>query len=318
MARARAPPAGETDTNAFLVTGSTGDVTSTTPSTPTTPEKTVGLSGAAIGRDLLNGRHYIEITFRPSDGFSLDNATIDGGEIQLRDASGNLIALAAPVRVGLTNTYRYAFVTDLAVGKHTITFVAGSFGDTGGTLNLAETEEFTVATPIAALADPIRAQVIDAKDFNGRGYVDITFASFHENAVDAATILDSGAEITHHRRRHARSPCSARPLLVGGSTYRYFFTGHASGALVVSFIDGSWANTGGIRGARSRRRSDRPTAVPTPPRSRPASRPTSPRPRRSRAPGSTSPSPRSRARRSTLTSILGSTRPPGPPTASSP
>ena len=216
VAGARAPPAGETDTNAFLVTGSTGDVTSTIPSTPTTPEKTIGLSGAAIGRDLINGRHYIEITFRPSDGFSLDNATIDGGEIQLRDASGALIALAAPVRVGLTNTYRYAFVTDLGVGRYTILFVAGSFGDTGGTLNLAETEEFTVATPIAALADPIRGQVIDAKDFNGRGYVDITFAAFHEQRRRRRHDHRLRRRDHHHRRRHgahrARHPAPRQRL----------------------------------------------------------------------------------------------------------
>ena len=242
---ARGPPAGSTETQSFLVTGSTGDVTSTTPSTPTTPEKTIGLSGAAIGRDLINGRHYIEITFRPSEGFSLDNATIDGGEIQLRDASGTLIALASPVRVGLTNTYRYAFLTDLGIGTYTVAFVAGSFGDTGGTLNLAESEQFTVASPIAALADPIRGQIIDAKDFNGRGYVDITFASFHENAVDAATIRDTGAEITITAGGTTLT-VQGTPLLVSGSTYRYFFTGHATGALVVAFIDGSWANTGGV------------------------------------------------------------------------
>ncbi len=242
---ARAPPVGSTETQSFLVTGSTGDVVSTTPGTGTTPEKVVGLSGSAIGRDLINGRHYLEITFRPSEGFSLDHGTIDGGEIELRGPGGALIALASPVRVGLTNTYRYAFVADLAIGKHTVAFVAGSFGDTGGTLNLAESESFTVATPIAALADPIRGQVIDAKDFNGRGYVDITFAAFHDNVVAAATILDSGAEITVTAGGKALTVLGT-PLLVSGSTYRYFFTGHASGALVVTFIDGSWANTGGI------------------------------------------------------------------------
>ena len=163
----------------------------------------------------------------------------------LRDASGALIALASPVRVGLTNTYRYAFTTSLAVGRYSVLFVAGSFGDTGGVLNLAETEEFTVAVPIAALADPIRGQVIDAKDFNGRGWVDITFAAFHDNAVNPATILDAGQEIRITAGGTSLT-VNGTPLLVSGSTYRYFFTGQASGALVVTFIDGSWANTGAV------------------------------------------------------------------------
>ena len=291
---ARGPPAGSTETQSFLVTGSTGDVTSTTPSTPTTPEKTIGLSGAAIGRDLINGRHYIEITFRPSEGFSLDNATIDGGEIQLRDASGNLIALASPVRVGLTNTYRYAFLTDLGIGKYTIAFVAGSFGDTGGTLNLAESEEFTVASPIAALADPIRGQIIDAKDFNGRGYVDITFTSFHENAVDAATIRDAGAEIT---------------ITAGGTTLTVLGTPAPRQRLHLPLLlhrprlrrPGRLVHRRQLGQHRRRRRgarSRRPSAASCTRRpSRRASRPTSPRRPRSRAPGSTSPSPRSPAPR---------------------
>ena len=61
--------------------------------------------------------------------------------------AARVIALGSPVRVGPTDIYRYASPAALAVGTYTVTFVAGSFGDTGGTANQAETETFTRRRP---------------------------------------------------------------------------------------------------------------------------------------------------------------------------
>ena len=128
---------------------------------------------------------------------------------------------------------------------YSVTFVAGSFGDTGGLLNAEETETFTVTQPTVALENPVKGQVIDVADFNARGYVDITFAEFHGGLVDGATITDSDAEITI-TADGVELEVLGSALLVSGTTYRYFFTGHATGALTITFIDGSWRNLNGI------------------------------------------------------------------------
>ena len=213
------PPADLSLVQTFTVTGATADLVHTVPATATEPETLIALDGAVIGVDAINGPHYLEVTFRPSSGFALDPATITGGELELRDAAGTLIALGAPIRVGLSTTYRYSFSTDLAVGVYSVTFVAGSFGDTGGLLNAEETETFTVTQPTVTLENPVKGQVIDVADFNARGYVDITFAEFHGGLVDGATITDSDAEITI-TADGVELEVLGSALLVSGTTYR--------------------------------------------------------------------------------------------------
>ncbi|MGB7963189.1 MAG: hypothetical protein WCF12_09585, partial [Propionicimonas sp.] len=177
----RSPPPGSILPYSFTVVGATADA---------------AVSGTTIGTDVLNALHYLEIIFRGSSGYGIDTATINGGEIQFRDAQGTLIALGAPVRVGATDTYRYSFTATLAVGRYTISFIAGSFADLGGRGNVAETEHVTLATPTATLANPVKGQVLDAGVFNGRGYLDITFADFDAAGVDPASLLDAAAEFT--------------------------------------------------------------------------------------------------------------------------
>ncbi|HSF98182.1 MAG TPA: hypothetical protein VLA55_05785, partial [Ornithinibacter sp.] len=251
----RSPPTGLTLVHSFLVAGATADVVRTVPETSTTPETVVALSGAAIGRDVINALRYLEITFRPSSGFAVDHSTVGGGEVQLRDAAGTLIALGTPVRVGLSDTYRYSFTATLAVGRYTVTFVADSFGDTSGLLNQSETETFDVASPTAALANPVRGQVINAGDLNGRGWVDITFPAFGGAAVDPASLFDTASEITITTSTGATLAVLGRPVLVDAATsrYRFFFTGHTDGNLVVTFVDDGWTNLFGTRwSSRSR------------------------------------------------------------------
>ena len=154
-----------------------------------------------------------------------------------------------------------------------MTFVAGTLRRHRRQPQPGRDRELTLAAPSAALIDPIRGQIIDVKDLAGRGCVDITFASFDESPSTprrSATPTPRSPITAGGTTRHR----AGRPMLVSGTTYRYFFTGHLTGGLVVTFIDGSWANTGGSPGARSRR----PSAAPC--TRRPtcrASRPTSPR-----------------------------------------
>ncbi|HTH05567.1 MAG TPA: hypothetical protein VL916_06845, partial [Ilumatobacteraceae bacterium] len=194
---ARAPPAGTTLTQSFHVVGATGDVVQTVPDNPSTTDKdetaTNPLAGATLGRDLLNALKYLEIRFRGSSGFGVDHSTIDGDEIEFRDAAGNLIALAAPVRVGTSDIYRYAFTATLAAGVYTITILAGRFADLGGRTNSAETESFTVSSPTAALIDPTPGSVLDVTELASRGWVDITFAQLAGSAINPTSITDADA-----------------------------------------------------------------------------------------------------------------------------
>ena len=241
----RSPPAGLTRTQSFTVTGVTVDAVRTVPTT--NGDVVVGLAGSTVGADTLNALHYLEIRFRATSGNLIDAATIDGNEIELRDAAGTLVALGRPIRVGSSDIYRFPFTTNLVPGTYTITFLAGSVGDTGGRLNLAGTATFRVATPTAVLADPSPGSVLDAGDLNGRGYVDITFPAFDNNAVDVATLLDAGAEITITAANGATITVLGVPTVVDAAagTYRYYFTGYTGGTLTVTFVAGSWANTSG-------------------------------------------------------------------------
>ena len=81
---------------------------------------------------------------------------------------------------------------------------------------------------------------------NSRGYIDVTFDDLDGQAVDPETILDAGAELTLASGGD-KIVVDGTPVLVIGtvSTYRYFFTGYTGGALVATFLAGSWADTAG-------------------------------------------------------------------------
>jgi Ca2+-binding RTX toxin-like protein len=252
---ARGPPPAYTFGESFSVVGATADLIHTIPGVGAAATQVVALGGSSIGRDTINALHYLEITFRPSSGFAIDPASINGDEVQLRDSTGTLIPLSAPIRQDLTTTYHYGFSTNLAPGLYTVTFAAGSFGDTGGILNQLDTETFTVGDPTAALANPTAGQILTNDDFNGRGYVDVTFKPFTKASgtvapVDRATILDSAPEITLTTSTGLTLVVDPTPVFISststGDTFRYFFTGQTGGDVQVSYIDNSWANTAGI------------------------------------------------------------------------
>ncbi len=132
--------------------------------------------GATIGRGQLAGQGYLEVVFRATSGSVLDHTSIDGDEITLKDAAGNVIALGAPQRVGDTTIYRYALTVPLAAGAFTVEYAAGSFTDVDGHANLFERETFAVADATAALADPAALDRIDRELLNNeRSWIDVTF-----------------------------------------------------------------------------------------------------------------------------------------------
>ncbi len=128
-------------------------------------------------------------------------------------------------RVGLTDTYRYGLATQLVSGAYSVTFVGGSFTDTAGIANQAETEIFNLAVATAALADPSHAQVIDRGELEGRGWVDVTFGQFGGTDFDPTSITDDDAEITL-TSAGSTIVVDGRAVNLGGGKFRFFYTGY--------------------------------------------------------------------------------------------
>ena len=165
---ARGPPAGTTGfnrgfTQRFNVVGATADLVRTIPAAGATPESVVALGGSTVGSTTINAAGYLEVVFRSSNGFLVDHTTIDGDELELRDAAGTLLTLGSPLRVGTSDTYRFSFTGSLVAGKYEVTFLAGSFSDTGGSTNQAELERFTVQTPSGRSPGPSTARSSTAR-----------------------------------------------------------------------------------------------------------------------------------------------------------
>ncbi|HSO69543.1 MAG TPA: hypothetical protein VLQ67_07855, partial [Arachnia sp.] len=247
------PPAGTLLAQTFTVVGATADVVLTVPvaDDPETPldetgEATRPLSGATVGRDLLNQLKYLEIRFRGTSGFGIDHTTIGGGEIEFRGPDGALIALGAPVRVGTSDIYRFSFTATLPAGTYTVTFLAGRFADLGGNLNAAETETLYVTSPASSITNPGAGSVVDAKEFTGRGWIDVTFPDFGLNGLllDRSSITDADAEFSI-RDANGDLVVIGTGVLVTGNTYRYYFSGYTSGALTLTFLDGAWLSVDG-------------------------------------------------------------------------
>ena len=78
-------------TTTFTVTGATADLVSTDAN-----GQVSSLSGGTIGRGQLNGQGYLEVSFQPTAGNTIDAATINGNELTLTDAAGHTIALRRP------------------------------------------------------------------------------------------------------------------------------------------------------------------------------------------------------------------------------
>ena len=99
-------------------------------------------------RPARHGRGYIEITFRPTSGSRIDHDSIDGGEIVLRDAAGVEISLAVP---GAGRHDRHlplrASPARWPPALYTVDYVAGTFADVDGNLNLAEPRRSPWPTP---------------------------------------------------------------------------------------------------------------------------------------------------------------------------
>jgi len=208
------------------------------------PEDTVSLSVTEI-----NDRGEIVVRFFVPEGTELDPASIDGDEITLAGPGTSGVNLGSPTAVdGYANTYAYSLDADLEPGVVTVSIVAGSFYDSVGSLNVADSQTFVVYSTRAQLVDPISDASIDVATLNERKYLDVQFLP----AVEGGTITGIGGneyEFEFSGSAHNGVALQGAPTLVEGTTYRYAFTGNfVPGTLNLEFAANSWQDGDGNQG----------------------------------------------------------------------
>jgi hypothetical protein len=182
-------------------------------------------NGQNIGDTVINGRHYIDITFADTGGSGLDVSTITdaGAEFTLGGAGvGTASVTGAGVLVSGT-TYRYSFTGSFVPGAVTVTFLAGSVTDGVGNPLAASTESFSVfltdsAPPTAALANPANGASINDIVLNPRGWIDVTFTDAGGAGLDTSTITDAGQEFTVSGDGAGTAVVNGAATLVSGTT----------------------------------------------------------------------------------------------------
>ncbi|MDF2435266.1 MAG: mucin9, partial [Mucilaginibacter sp.] len=234
----------------FTVQGPTADVVWGDPTSSTSP--VTSLNGGSVGRTVIDSAGYIEIAFNATSGQTIDSATINGNEIQVRDASGNPVTLTGtPTRVGTTNIWRYGFSGALTDGTYTVTFLAGSFGDTSGATNQLSSETFTVAEATSSLTGPGGGSVVNQTQVNGHGWLDITFPTINGSAVSQSSITSSTSILTLSDANNDPLALDGTPVLIDptSSVYRFFFVGDTSGtapsSFTITFNAGAWTDSSG-------------------------------------------------------------------------
>ena len=216
----------------------------------------VALGGSTVGSTTINAAGYLEVVFRSSNGFLVDHTTIDGDELELRDAAGTLLTLGSPLRVGTSDTYRFSFTGSLVAGRYEVTFLAGSFSDTGGSTNQAELENFTVQTPSGALTGPEHGQVVDREAFQdgttGDITIDVEYTPTSGASVDITTLGSNDLTLSGAGLQNLTfvSVTQLTP-----TSFRYRFTGSpiTTGKVTVSFNQDGWRDTAGNQSGAAQR-----------------------------------------------------------------
>ena len=215
-----------------------------------TADLTDPTNGGTIKPFDLNGRGYIDVTFTDI-GEGLDVSTIDGDEVSMSGTGVGTAVFAGTAVLQSGTTYRYAFTGGVVDGAVMVEFVADSFADLAGNLNVVEIESFTVDVmdfipPTADLADPTNGVTIDSSVLNSRGYIDVVFTDTGGSALDPASITDADAEFTLTGAAALGVTVDGAGTLVSGTTYRYAFTGtFIAGAVGVTFTADSFEDLAG-------------------------------------------------------------------------
>ncbi|HEX9569566.1 MAG TPA: hypothetical protein VF987_07795, partial [Rhodospirillales bacterium] len=196
-----------------------------------------------------NDRTYLDVTFTPTRGSTIDPAQIDGDEFTLAGPGVGTIALdvgEAPVRLS-GDTYRFFLTGAFEKGAVEVVFDPDTVTDEADFSNLAATQGFTVQGPTVKLAGPNNGGAIGIQSINNRGFIDVQIVVPAGKQLDVDSVTDEGPEFTISAPSDGSIVVddSETPVLLGVSgntyTFRYFVTGtYTSGNVELSFIADSY------------------------------------------------------------------------------
>lgn len=213
---------------------------------PPTADLASPFNGAVVPRDELT---YIDVVYSAHSGGSIDAASVSDSADEF-SLSGQSLSFAQPIVV-TGATYRYLVVGGAVVaGSTQVDFLAGTFADSLGNLNEAETEMFEVTVLDGDLGNPGNGGSISANALNERGYLEIRYTS--DFALDLPSLLDAGMEfqLVGDGASTVMVDDGNSEQVGGGSetdvTIRYPFIGEFGlGSVQVQFIPGSWTDLAG-------------------------------------------------------------------------
>jgi ELWxxDGT repeat protein len=123
-------------------------------------------NGGSISETVINGRHYLDVSFSEPGGSGLNLATILDAAPEFT-VSG-ISVQGTPVLVSGT-TYRYQFTGTLATGPVSVVFLDAGFSDIAGNESVAGSQSFMVsALPTLSINDPVITE-------GDNGSVNVTF-----------------------------------------------------------------------------------------------------------------------------------------------
>ncbi|MDX6411753.1 MAG: large repetitive protein, partial [Gaiellaceae bacterium] len=166
--------------------------------------------------------------------------------------TGVVTTLTDPAQLaalGITR-FRYRLVsgaTTFAPGHVTITFDAGTWGDSQGNASVAQTFQLDIQGPTANVVLPQAGSGVDVNVLNGRNYLDVLFAAPPAGyVIDFSSITDLDPEFTLAGPGLGSMviDASQAPAVVSASArrVRYWLNGEYTGGEVsLVFLPGTWA-----------------------------------------------------------------------------
>ena len=220
------------------------------------------VNGSTQTTNDFNGRTWIDITFSGAKPDSvLDNQaefTVKGVRNGVATNTYDLIVVGNPVRLGNSDVYRYFLVgleaptADTTTTSLVFTWIASSWTDAGDLVHGLPTAKGP--DDITLLSTGSAESITDIAAFRARSWIDVTFTPTGTATVDTSTVtgneLGSIPGLTQYGAGTAADP---KVFRIGTSnTFRYLFTGDLNpGAVTVTVVAGSWADSEGNLGTGS-------------------------------------------------------------------
>ncbi len=218
---------------------------------PATPTATLGgpADGATIASSMLNGRGYVDVTYKVPTGQKLDDSSITdlAPEFTIAVTSGpGTVALdssQAPIHLS-GNTYRYWVLTQGTDSSTTIALTPGDGQTTDSTWALVDTTSNNTSPNPTSASDAFTN--VDASGLH-TAYIDVGLAPTAGQTVDTSTL--GAGDIVFTLDGSTTGPL---PITVIGSptqipntdVFRYYLSGtFPDGKIDVAFPAGTWADT---------------------------------------------------------------------------